>query len=147
MLAWRYQWWPPHIDTSLGQSLEVTFTTLHTGGEKSVIWQRSLESENQRGLLFIKTNRRCDMLNSWQRGFSLQQDTRFEVGVFTLATTANLKTTKLESSPLDALASRVSVTSVPEGVFAGGTMLKVAFLGSPVVSVSLPGKIIAAGIV
>lgn len=63
-----------------------------------------------------------------------------EVTVFTLVTTANLKTTKLESSPLDAFASRVSVTSVPEGVLGGGVMIKVAFARSPVVTVRLPGK-------
>lgn len=61
--------------------------------------------------------------------------------MFTLATTANLSTTKLESSPLDALASRVSVTSVPEGTLGGATILRVAFVGVPVVSMSLPGKI------
>lgn len=60
--------------------------------------------------------------------------------MFTLVTTANLKTTKLESSPLDDFASRVSVTSVPEGVLTGGVMIKVAFTRCPVVSVRLPGK-------
>lgn len=44
---------------------------------------------------------------------------------------------KLESSRLAAFASRVSVTSVPEGVAADGVMVKVAFVYSPVVSVSL----------
>lgn len=87
------------------------------------------------------------MLNAWFRGFSLHQGRHFEVSVFTLATTAYLKTTKLESSPLDALASRVSVTSVPEGVLGGGTMLKVVFLGVPVVKVRLPEKIKTAAIV
>lgn len=78
-----------------------------------------------------------------------QSSTRYthEVRVFTLATTANLRTTKLESSPLDALASRVNVTSVPEGVLGGGLMLKVAFVGIPVVNVSLPGKIKTAVVV
>lgn len=67
--------------------------------------------------------------------------------MFTLATTANLKTTKLESSPLDALASRVNVTSVPEGVVGGGTMLKVPFVGVPVVNIRLPGRIKTAVVV
>lgn len=84
-------------------------------------------------------------VNAW--GYSLQHETHFEVSVFTLATTANLKTTKLESSPLDALASRVNVTSVPEGVLAGGVMFKVAFLGVPVVNVRLAGKMRTAVIV
>lgn len=57
--------------------------------------------------------------------------------LFTFVTTENLKTTKLESSPLAAFASRVRVTSVPESVVVGGVMVKVAFLYSPVVSVSL----------
>lgn len=60
--------------------------------------------------------------------------------VFTLETTANLKTTKLDSSPLDAFASRVRVTSVPEGVLAPGVMVNVAFARSPVVTVSLSGQ-------
>lgn len=57
--------------------------------------------------------------------------------LFTLVTTENLKTTKLESSLLAAFASRVRVTSVPEGVAADGVMVKVALVYSPVVSVSL----------
>lgn len=43
----------------------------------------------------------------------------------------------MESTPFDDFASIVRVTSVPDGVLAGGVMVKVALVYSPGVKVSL----------